>query len=215
MKTGTDRLNPGPWLTAVLLGLMSLAATAETVDSMSSAGCAAFEDERGWFVSHKEPRPLPAESFEDENGQQYHLSDLAGKPLLVHFWGTWCPPCLKELPSINRLQGLLWNEGLLVVPLSRDSGGPDQVRKTYDKLDIGFLPIFTDRIGKLAYHAGISSVPITLYVNREGQEIGRLYGSVEWTSEAMKNHVRACLLSGSAQITYLQRFSSGRAGNSR
>lgn len=189
-----------PHFSSTLVGITLIAGAALISANAQAAppGCDPFRDDRGWFVVHESPHPLPEGPFESADGQAYQLSDLAGKPLLVHFWGTWCPPCLKELPSINQLQGQMWNEGLLVLPLSRNSGGPDKVREMYDRLDIGFLPLFSDRQGVIAREADISSVPITLYVNREGQEIGRLYGSAEWTTDNMKNHVRACLLTGTS-----------------
>jgi hypothetical protein len=145
---------------------------------------------------------LSGKTFESEDGQAYGLSDIAGKPLLVHFRGSWYPPCLEELPFINRRQGLLWNEGLLVVPLSRDSGGPAKVREIYNQLEIGFLPVFTDRLGSLAHEARIAKVPVTLFVNRDNREIGRLYGSVDWESPEMLEHFLACLLAGPVQTAW-------------
>jgi hypothetical protein len=76
------------------------------------------------------------------------------------------PYCPEKLSSINRLQGLLWNEGLLVVPLNHDSGGPDKVREICRQLEIGFLPVFAHRV---------ATVPDTRQVNSDG---GKSAGSM-------------------------------------
>jgi thiol-disulfide isomerase/thioredoxin len=162
-----------------------------SVATAASTWCTAFEKDRDWFVLHDVPQPLSGKTFESGDGQACRFSDLAGKPLPVHFRGSWCPPCLEELPSINRLQGLLWNEGLLAVPLSRYSGDPDKAREIYRQLEIGFLPIFTGRPGGLAQEARVANVPVTLFVRSDGREIGRLFGSVEWASPGMLEQVRA------------------------
>ena len=55
------------------------------------------------------------------NGEVRHLSDFRGKVLLVNLWATWCPPCRRELPTLNRLQDALGSRGLVVVTLSDET----------------------------------------------------------------------------------------------
>ncbi|MDX1607359.1 MAG: TlpA disulfide reductase family protein, partial [Candidatus Competibacterales bacterium] len=59
------------------------------------------------------PRPAPAFELNDTEGRSHTLADYAGQVLVVNFWATWCPPCVKEMPALNRLQ--------------QQAGGPVQV----------------------------------------------------------------------------------------
>src|SRR5436309_14795117 len=67
----------------------------------------------GEFIPATPPQPAPEAKFTDLDGKTVTLADLAGKPIVVNLWATWCQPCLKEMPSLDRLQGEL--DGKLVV----------------------------------------------------------------------------------------------------
>ena len=170
-------------LTAIILGMPLSTAVA----------CERLDHDTGWFIPNASPKLLPEAVFKDRDGNDHDFGELRGNPLLVHFWGSWCPPCIEELPSIDRLQKALWNEGLLVVAISRDRGGPPLIDTLYEEHEIRNLPVFTDRWGLLAHRLGVKAVPITLYVDAEGREVGRYYGTTQWDSEESKAHIRRCL----------------------
>lgn len=147
----------------------------------------------GTFKLWDEPKEVSDAAFTDQIGRKFKISDFKGKPILVHFWGTWCPPCILEMPALSRLAEAERFSDLLILPLSRDSGGTSQVLAFYEEKAITGLPVVTDRYGKLAYGLAVNKVPETIYVDREGREIGRLTGMFEWDDENVRAHLADCL----------------------
>ena len=76
---------------------------------------------RASTASHK-GKPAPDAAFNDPDGGEISLADFKGKPVLVNLWATWCAPCVKELPTLDRLPGAPRDGGCSVVAISQDSG---------------------------------------------------------------------------------------------
>jgi len=132
------------------------------------------------FVLHATPKPIPAVSFDDDQGQPRSLADFRGKVVLLNIWATWCPPCRHEMPSLDRLQSALGGPDFEVAALSIDRAGIDVVRKFYAEAGIRNLAIYIDTSGKAPRELGTVGVPSTLLIDREGRELGRLAGPAEW-----------------------------------
>jgi thiol-disulfide isomerase/thioredoxin len=129
----------------------------------------------GWmeqFSFKDPPRPAP----------QVKLSDFKGRVLLVNFWATWCAPCIRELPSLDRLQSDLGDEGLLVLAISQDRGGAAVAGPFLEKLDIRSLGLFLDSKMRLGRALGVRALPWTFLIDREGRVVGELPGYAEWDS---------------------------------
>ena len=169
-----------------------------------------LDHDTGWFVPNKSPQPLPKATFKDRNGNDHGFGELHGHPLLVHLWGSWCPPCIEELPSFDRLQKALWNEQLRVVAVGRDRGGPPFIDALYEEHRIQYLPVFTDRWGKLAHRLDAKAVPITLHVDAKGREVGRYYGTAPWDSEENRAHIFAIALACQASPDETKRSNPAR-----
>lgn len=129
-----------------------------------------------------EPRELPDISFSDWDGRAMKLSSFRGKVVLLNVWATWCPPCLKEMPALDRLQSKLGGAGFEVVALSIDRGGPSVVRRFYEEVGLKSLRLYIDQSGKALPALGVNGVPATLLIDRETREIGRKIGPAEWDS---------------------------------
>lgn len=132
------------------------------------------------FVSHEELKPVPKITVEDEQGRARSLADLQGKVVLLNIWATWCGPCRREMPSLDRLQATLGGSEFEVVALSIDRTGVEAVRKFYTDVGIRNLAIHIDRSGSAARDLGAIGVPATILIDRQGREIGRLMGPAEW-----------------------------------
>lgn len=150
--------------------------------------------ERG-FVFHESPQPLPDLRFQDESGAPHRLTEFHGKTILLNIWATWCGPCKKEMPTLDRLQAALGGETFQVVALSVDVNGPEIVKKFYAEIHIRNLTLYNDRTNRAAADLGVVGLPTTLLINQNGQELGRLVGPAEWDSAEMqgllKKHIRA------------------------
>jgi len=134
------------------------------------------------FVMQVEPRPLPALTFVDAEARTTDLSRFRGQVVLLNVWATWCPPCVREMPSLDRLQARLAGEGLQVVALSidRGAGALPAVRAFYASHALRHLRIYNDPEGAAGFELGAPGVPVTFLLDRQGREIGRLTGPAEW-----------------------------------
>jgi len=134
------------------------------------------------FSFFDQPRPIPELSFIDGDGRPRSLADFKGKPVLLNIWATWCAPCRKEMPSLDRLQADYDPSQFVVVSLSLDRQGLPVVRKFYDELGLRSLGIFLDQSGAAASKVNAAGLPTTLFIDRDGHEIGRKAGPAEWDS---------------------------------
>jgi len=136
------------------------------------------------FVPLDRPRPVPQLQFTDEAGRALSLADFRGKVILLNVWATWCPPCRKEMPSLDRLHARLGGPDFEVVAVSIDQGGDALfiVQEFFLEIGVKNLRIFLDQTGGAARTVGALGLPVTLLVDRRGMEVGRLVGPAEWDS---------------------------------
>jgi thiol-disulfide isomerase/thioredoxin len=142
---------------------------------------AAPADEPFRFVAQAERRAFPILRFVDDEAKAVDLAQWRGKVVLLNIWATWCAPCRKEMPSLERLQAQLADDGLQVVPLSIDpgAGAVAAVRAFYASHGLRHLRIYHDAAGT-AVELGAAGVPVTFLLDRQGREIGRVTGAAAW-----------------------------------
>jgi thiol-disulfide isomerase/thioredoxin len=136
------------------------------------------------------PRPLPDFSFTTAEGESRTVADFRGKPLLINLWATWCPPCVAEMPALDRTQAALAADGWVVLPLSSDRGGKPVVEAFLTRIGMKQLGIWLDPRGAAARALGARGLPTTVIVDREGREVARLEGAAAWDQPAMLNKLR-------------------------
>lgn len=134
------------------------------------------------FAMHPEPRKLPPVTFKDADGAELSIESFRGRTILLNVWATWCPPCVKEMPTLDRLEATLGGPNFEVVALSVDSAGIEPVRKFYSKIDVQNLKLYIDETARSAAKLRALGLPVTLLIDPEGREIGRLIGPAEWDS---------------------------------
>lgn len=155
---------------------------------------AAAQQSSKTFILHETPKPIAAIQFEDAQGGSRSLADFRGKIVLLNIWATWCVPCRKEMPMLDRLQATLGGPDFEVVTLSIDRGGVDVVRKFFAEVGIQKLSMYLDSAGKATRELGVVGLPTTLLVDREVREIGRLIGPAEWDSPEITELI-SCVIS--------------------
>jgi thiol-disulfide isomerase/thioredoxin len=142
------------------------------------------------FAINDPPKALPDVRFVDGDGGNRSLSDFRGKVVLLNVWATWCVPCRKEMPILDRLQNTLGGADFQVVALSIDRKGLDVVRKFYGEIGIKHLAVYVDRGGRAVRDLSAAGLPTTLLIDRAGREIGRLVGPAEWDTPEMMAFIR-------------------------
>jgi thiol-disulfide isomerase/thioredoxin len=147
----------------------------------------------GNFIRHDTPKPVAEIRFEDDQGRTRSLADFRGKVVLLNIWATWCGPCRREMPSLDRLQAALGGSDFQVLPLSIDRAGVAVVRKFYADVGLKNLPIYIDTAGKATRELATVGVPATLLIDREGREVGRLVGPAEWDEPAIVSFLKSVI----------------------
>ncbi len=142
------------------------------------------------FIMHEAPQPGAAVRFEDDQGQPRSLADFRGKIVLLNVWATWCAPCIKEIPALDRLAAALNGADFAVVTVSLDRKGIDAVRKVFAERDVQKLPIYIDRSGEALRTVRAIGLPTSLLIDREGREFARAVGPAEWDGAATIEFLR-------------------------
>ena len=145
------------------------------------------------FVFKDEPMALPEAPFNDKAGNAISLKTFAGKVVLLNLWATWCAPCRKEMPHLDRLQAELGGDKFEVVAVSIDRGSPEKSRKFLDEIKVKALKLYHDPSAQLGFTLKTIGMPSTLLLDAQGREIGRLVGPAEWDHADAKRLIRAQL----------------------
>ena len=182
-------------VSAVLAGLLvsAILAISGPVARADGGKCVPKQGEIGHFQAANPSRPAPSEAFFDADDKAKTFADYRGKGLVVNFWATWCAPCVKEMPDLDRLNAKLKDEGIEVLTLSADRGGVPVVRPFYEKIQLKTLPILIDKETRVIRALGVKGLPTTVLIDREGLEIGRVVGIAEWDSPKAVAFLRQCL----------------------
>lgn len=182
-----------PLFAAMLYGAFTVFATPAAAD-LSADQVTALKEARAGdmtkMVIHDEPRARLERAFENRNGASKEVADWEGKVVVFNFWATWCPPCRKEMPSLDRLQGAMGDDGFEVIALSMDRASVGKIDDFFMSIDVENLDVYREPTLRIGTEAGVLGMPITLVLDREGREIARLQGEAEWDGPNAKALLR-------------------------
>lgn len=134
---------------------------------------------------YHQAQPVPSLTFQDATGQTLTLDDFRGRVLLVNIWATWCPPCRKEMPSLDRLQARLGGPGFQVVAISQDRAGLGVVEEFYNAVGIAHLTRYIDGDAASLDTLKVVGLPTSMLVDRQGRALGYALGARRWASDAI------------------------------
>jgi thiol-disulfide isomerase/thioredoxin len=140
-----------------------------------------------------EPVVVPDVAVTDLSGVAHHLSDYKGKVVVVNFWATWCAPCRAEMPSLDALNKELGGEDFIVVPVATGRNEPAGITRFFAETGVESLEVLLDPKMELAHQMGVMGLPVTVILNREGEEIARLIGDADWASESALSIIKALI----------------------
>ena len=132
---------------------------------------------------HALPQPRKLDlHWTDGDGNTRSLADYAGKGVVLNLWATWCVPCVREMPMLADLAKQIAGDGIVVLPVSSDRGGAPVVQRFFAEQGIRNLPVLLDPTGAMARSLNVRGIPTTLLIDKDGQEVGWLEGSADWSS---------------------------------
>lgn len=145
------------------------------------------------FVYKPEPVALSDFKFVDGTGKDRTFSEWKGRVVLLNLWATWCAPCRKEMPDLDKLQAELGSDKFEVVAISVDRSGVNGAKKFLGEVGVAKLALYADPTAKLASELKVLGLPATLLVDAEGREVGRLLGPAEWAGDDAKALIKSLI----------------------
>lgn len=151
-----------------------------------------------YFTLYREGKqpgePAPDFSLPTEQ-RQVRLSDYRGQFVLINFWATWCPPCVAEMPSLERLHQRFQNESFEILAVSLDEDWAS-IRRFRQKIPLT-LKILLDQGGEIASLYGTHQIPETYLVDDSGVIVKKIIGPRQWDDEKVAREIQLLLSSKS------------------
>lgn len=139
----------------------------------------------------EEPVVAPDFTLKDLKGTQVTLKNFKGRVVFLNFWATWCPPCRREMPSMERLYKQLKDRDFTMLAVDMQES-EKRVRAFISEFSLSF-PVLLDLNGDISSLYGIVGLPTTYIIDREGKIIGKAVGPRDWSSQESKQLFQSLL----------------------
>ena len=139
------------------------------------------------IVLHKEPLEIKELKFKDFNLNDVDLTGKKGNIMILNFWATWCVPCKKEMPSLEKLSKEY--PEILIYPVNLEKPNQDKTRKFFTDLKISKLNIYFDPEFSLVKLFNMRGVPTSILIDKSGKEFGRVIGEVDFFDNSSKDGI--------------------------
>ena len=132
-------------------------------------------------------QPAPPFSLMDSKGNSWSLADMKGKVIFLNFWATWCPPCRQEMPAMETLNKSMTGRPFQMITILTNDD-PTRARNFVDQLG-GTFPVLIDPSSETAAHYGITGVPETFIIDRNGILREKYIGPRPWESDSARQMI--------------------------
>ena len=125
-----------------------------------------------------ESQDAPLLELQDEEGEVHRLESYRGRVLVVNFWASWCTPCVRELPSLNRLRKEFGDQPFEILGVNV-AEPPNRLTRFFKRQPIDF-PVLYDRESEAFYAWNVKGLPTSFVIDREGRIRYQVRGAIEW-----------------------------------
>jgi len=135
------------------------------------------------FIKMPKKSKDPVITLLDMKSKPIDLSAFKGKIVVLNIWATWCSPCLRELPALDRLQAKFNKSDFIILPVSIDKRGAKVTLPYYKKLGLKNIEFYHDSKKRLRQFFPIDVVPATFILDRNGKPISFMRSFIDWDDE--------------------------------
>ena len=132
--------------------------------------------------------PAPDFSLQDIDGNLHRLSEYRGRPVIINFWATWCPPCREEIPSMNRAWQVLREEGIAMLAIN--VGEDEDTIFVFTADYPADFPLLLDQSGDIIGQWPVKGLPTTYVIAPDGSIAYRAIGGREWDDDELLDVIR-------------------------
>ena len=125
------------------------------------------------------------------DGRRVRLKDFQGRFVLLNFWATWCYPCLKEMPDLEKVYQSMGEEKLVILAVAM--GENIERIKKFSKKNSFTFPLLSDEDLKITRLYGVKNIPVTYLIDPEGVVLGRALGIRNWSSPELMVFIKSRL----------------------
>ena len=136
------------------------------------------------IIEHDQPKNYKEIIFEDFEGNTINLKEYKSKIYILNFWATWCAPCKKEMPSLDKLHK---NDNIEVFAINVEKKNKNKTKKFFKDLDIQNLSIYFDTELELTKSLSLRGLPTTIILNQDKKEVARIIGEVDFNDFNLLN----------------------------
>jgi len=129
------------------------------------------------------PKLISPIIFKDFSGKELNLKNYHGKLVIINFWATWCSPCKKEMPSLDRLYQSDDFKNLKIFAVNVEEPNMQKTKNFFLDLHIKKLEIFFDHNLNFVKAFKLRGVPTTVLINKKGEEFARIIGEVDFENK--------------------------------
>ncbi len=140
------------------------------------------------IIVHENPIPILELKFKDFNLQDVDLTSKRGNILILNFWATWCLPCKREMPSLEKLSQKY--PDIKIYPINMEQPSKLRTRDFYNSVDVVSLDIYFDPEIKLVKKFDLRGMPTSILINKNGEEFARVIGEVDFNSKEFINFLQ-------------------------
>ncbi|WP_394206037.1 TlpA disulfide reductase family protein [Shewanella waksmanii] len=171
-------------LSAMLIGsIMMLPSVAQAYPGMQKQAQGEVQSSIDLINVLPKPYPIDVVPFKDGAGNSVDFSQYRGQVIMVNMWATWCPPCVRELPALDRFAKKFDQQDFAVLPISIDLDGTEQVKPFLEKLGMPEFNTYYDKTQQLGQVFPLDTIPATFILNGKGELVAFVRTFVDWDDE--------------------------------